>query len=152
MDWKTLFLSAEGRIGRRDFWIGFAIILVASFVLGLIPFLGAILGLLLIWPQICVHAKRLHDMGQTAWLMLIPTVFSLAAVTVMVMVGGVAALSGDASAIHGGAMMIVGLALLLSFLVGLAFLLWVGLSASQPGDNRFGPPALPLVQTGSGQG
>ena len=29
--------------------------------------------------------------------------------------------------------------LALSFLVGVAFLLWIGLTDSQPGENRFGP-------------
>ena len=33
MDWKTLFLDAKGRIGQKDFWIGFLIL----FVGGIIP-------------------------------------------------------------------------------------------------------------------
>lgn len=149
MDWKTLFLSGEGRIGRRDFWIGFLIIMAASFVLGFIPIIGAILGLVLIWPQVCIHAKRLHDMGRTAWLILIPMAVSLMAMIVVVAAGGVAALSGDASAVSGAAFGMIGLALLVSLLVSLAFLAWVGLTPSQPGDNQFGPPARQLVGTGT---
>ena len=149
MDWKTLFLSGEGRIGRRDFWIGFLIIMAASFLLGFIPIIGMIVGLALIWPQVCIHAKRLHDMGRTAWLMLIPMAISLGAMVVVAAVGGMAALSGDASAVTGAAFGVMGLALLISFVVSLAFLLWVGLTPSQPGDNRFGPPARQLVGTGA---
>ncbi|HEY9235099.1 MULTISPECIES: DUF805 domain-containing protein [Phenylobacterium] len=148
MDWKTLFLTPEGRIGRRDFWIGFAIIFAAGVVAGVIPLLGPLIGFLLIYPQVCVHAKRLHDMGRTAWLMLIPGAVFLGAMIVATMMGGLAAMSGDFGAVHGAAMMATGLAFMLSFLVGLAFLLWIGLTASQPGENRFGPPARSLVGTG----
>ena len=40
MDWKTLFLSANGRIGRQPFWIGVAILIVAGMVLNFIPIIG----------------------------------------------------------------------------------------------------------------
>lgn len=141
MDWKGLFLSAEGRIGRQNFWIGFAILFGASFVVNLIPVLGQIIGLLLLWPQVCIHAKRLHDMGHSGWLMLIPFGVSVLAGGIAVATGGAAIFAGGyeaAGAAMGAALLAFGLA----FLVGLGFLLWVGLTPSQPGDNRFGPAPL----------
>lgn len=140
MDWKRLFLSAEGRVGRRDFWIGFAIIFVASIVLGAIPVIGQIIGLLLIWPQVCVHAKRLHDMGRTAWLILIPFVVTIAAMGFVAVTGGLALMgaAGEDYETAAGAGAASGLAILVAFLVGVGFLLWVGLSPGQAGPNRFG--------------
>ncbi|WNG45919.1 DUF805 domain-containing protein [Archangium minus] len=155
MDWKTFFLSPEGRIERRDFWIGFAIIVVASFVLGVIPILGQLLGFLLLWPQICIHSKRLHDMGKTAWLQLIPFGATVIAMVLAAVSGGMAMMGaasmneqGDDSAAVGSAMAGMGAALGfmgLAFLVGLAFLLWVGLTKGEPGPNRFGPPPVSQV-------
>lgn len=154
MDWKFLFLSGDGRIGRKDFWLGFLLIMVASTVLGVIPILGQLIGLLLIWPQVCIHAKRLHDMGRTAWLMLAPFGFSLACMTLAFITGGVAMLGGGLmhevgaeAAGAGAAMAGMGMAALLmavAMLVGLAFLLWVGLTPSEPGENRYGAPAQPV--------
>ena len=152
MDWKTLFLTPEGRIGRRDFWIGFVIILVASVVLGVIPVLGQLIGIALLWPQICIHAKRLHDMGKTAWLMVVPFAVSFIAVGGAVIVGGAGVISagamGDNPAAVGAALAGMGAAmgfLGIALLVGLAFLLWVGLSRGEVGPNRFGPPPVSLT-------
>lgn len=144
MDWKYLFLSPTGRIGRREFWIGFAILFVASLVVNIIPVLGTLVGLALIYPQVCVQAKRLHDMGHTAWLMLIPFGVTILAMIMAMVSGGAAMFSGDyasAGAAMGGAL----LALSLAGLVSLGFLLWIGLTPSQAGDNRFGPQPAPAV-------
>jgi len=51
------------------------------------------------------------------------------------------AAAGSAMAGVGAASAVMGLAMLF----GLAFLLWVGLTPSQPGENRFGPPAQPVT-------
>jgi hypothetical protein len=38
MDWKALFFSADGRIGRSAFWIGWLVLLGVNVVLGWIRF------------------------------------------------------------------------------------------------------------------
>ncbi|WP_374571799.1 DUF805 domain-containing protein [Phenylobacterium sp.] len=154
MDWKFLFLTAEGRIRRRDFWIGFLIVTVASVVLNILPVLGQIIGLLLIWPQVCLGAKRLHDMGRTAWLMLVPFAVAVVCMTLAVTIAGagfVAALVLGASqaghAAAGSALAGLGAAsaiMSLAMFAGLGFLLWVGLTPTEPNENRYGPvPPLP---------
>src|SRR5258706_5284705 len=144
MDWNYLLLSPQGRIGRQDFWIGFAVVMGLSVLCNLVPIIGQIAGLLLLWPQACIHSKRLHDMGRSAWLMLIPFGVAIA-------IGGVAAVTRGLSGLgamtgHLGAAAASGaltlLALGCAFLVGLAFLLWVGLTPGQPGPNRFGESQL----------
>ena len=65
MNWQFLFLSANGRIGQKDFWIGFLILFVAGIILGMIPVLGQIISIALIYPWVCLYSKRLHDFGKT---------------------------------------------------------------------------------------
>lgn len=150
MDWKALFLSPNGRIGRRDFWIGFLIIFVASIVTNVIPVIGHLLGLLLLWPQVCIHAKRLHDASRSAWLMLIPFGVFIVCLVLALVTGGAAVVSAimmgnsgqdaaaTAAAMSGAAA--VGGFFALAVLVGFAFLLWVGLSKGTDGPNTYGPP------------
>lgn len=149
MDWKSLFLSADGRIGKKEFWIGWVILFAASIVLGMIPLIGQIASIALIYPSVCVFSKRLHDFGKSGWLAAVPYVVGLVGTIVAFMIGGAgifaAAMSGQggddpaaaAAAMSGmgGALAIFGLI----FLFYIAYTLWVGLSSGDPGENRYGP-------------
>ncbi len=83
MDWKYLFTSFEGRIGRQAYWMGILAMTAFAFIAGL---LEAILGtggeegygvitilasLALIYPAIALYAKRWHDRGKSGWWTLI---------------------------------------------------------------------------------
>jgi len=150
-DWKTLFFSFEGRTRRSHFWIAWLILFGVNTVLSLIPvlnvLLGWLVGLISIWPNLAISVKRLHDMGRPGWLIAIPWAAMIILTFVgLFMVAGGAIASGmtaeyaeaDPAAVF--AMMAPGFgAFALSCLVPLAFLLWIGLTDSQPGDNRFGP-------------
>jgi uncharacterized membrane protein YhaH (DUF805 family) len=152
MDWGKLFLSAEGRIGQKDFWIGVLILIVAWVVSHLAHIFAPLIWLLLIYPWVCVYAKRLHDFDKSGWMMLIPVVVGFLALIGAIVVGGVAAIgaiftaSTDSGADAGNWMAVLGaLGVALAFLciaaiVKLIFLLWVGLSRGDPGPNRYGPP------------
>jgi len=152
MNWQALFLSANGRIGQKDFWIGFAILFVAGIVLNFIPVIGQIAGILLIYPWVCVYSKRLHDMGKTGWLAAVPFGVFFVAMVLAVIAGG-AAMFGAASgsAVGAGsavaALGMIGLITMLAFLVWIAFTLWLGLSKGDPATNQYGPP--PVSPTGS---
>lgn len=148
MDWKTVFFSPEGRINRQTFWIAWLVLLGVNVVAGWIPLLGFILTLVTIWCSICIHSTRLHDMGRTGWLQVIPIVAWVVAFGVMIASVGAAILTAVAS---GGTDEIVAIALagglgggllamLVAFLVGLGFLLWIGLTPGEPASNRFGAP------------
>ena len=144
-DWKHLFFSFEGRTRRSHFWIGWLVCLGAGVVAGWLPLIGLVISIALIWPNLAITVKRLHDMGHTGWLAAIPYVVGI--------IGGIAAISMmgataimNASALEAedpaAIMALLGPAFglfALIFLVALGFLLWVGLTDSQRGDNRFGP-------------
>lgn len=144
-DWKQLFFSFEGRIRRSHFWIGWLVCLGAGVVAGWLPVIGAVISLALIWPNLAITVKRLHDMGHTGWLAAIPWVVGVVGGIVAVSMMGVSAVlnaraleNEDPAAI----LALIGPAfglLALMLLVCLGFLLWIGLTDSQRGDNRFGP-------------
>ena len=147
IDWKHLFLSFEGRTRRSHFWIAWLILLGVGVVTGWIPLVGMVISLVLIWPNLAIAVKRLHDMGRPGWLVLAPVGIAIVCMLAGFVVLGAGALAaGTVDAYDeaaGFAMMAaMGPALLLfavAALVGLAFLLWIGLTDSQPGENRFGP-------------
>ncbi|MFZ5670884.1 MAG: DUF805 domain-containing protein [Pseudomonadota bacterium] len=154
MDWKTLFFSAEGRIGRSAFWIGWLVLLGVNVVAGFIPLFGLLISLAAIYCSVCVFAKRLHDMGKSGWLQIWPILISIALVVGGVFMAGgpaiMAALShADDAAVGMAALAGMGgmmLAFLGAFVISFGFLLWVGLSSGQAGENRYGPaPAEPAV-------
>jgi uncharacterized membrane protein YhaH (DUF805 family) len=144
-DWKHLFFSFEGRIRRSHFWIGWLVCLGAGVVAGWLPLIGAIIGILLIWPNLAITVKRLHDMGHTGWLAAIPYAVGIVGSIIALSMMGVSAFM-NASALENedpaAIMALMGPAFglfALIFLVGIGFLLWIGLTDSQRGDNRFGP-------------
>jgi len=147
-DFKTALVSFKGRLRRQHFWISWLIVMGLSVVLGWIPFLGLLVSLALLWPWTVITIKRLHDMGKTGWLALVPWIGTLVGIVMMIMSVGMAAfrnpeyfenLENEDPALVlsmlGG--MMGGLAILV--LVNLAFLVWIGISDSQRGDNRYGP-------------
>jgi uncharacterized membrane protein YhaH (DUF805 family) len=70
MDWQQLFTSFDGRISRQPFWLGtlvlFGVNIVASLVFGG-GMLGAVVGLVLLYPSVAVTVKRWHDRGKSGW-------------------------------------------------------------------------------------
>ena len=156
MDWKTLFLSPEGRMGQRDYWIGMLILFVIWFLSPALHLLAPLTWLLLIYPGVCVYAKRLHDCGRSGWLILLPVVVAWAAFLLGLLFGGVGVIGALVTMATLGtsptawATLFAGLWVMLAFLsvaalAKLAFLLWVGLSPGDPGENRYGPPPVSLT-------
>lgn len=144
-DLQRLMLSFEGRTRRSHFWIGWLILLGAGVVAGWIPIIGFLISIALIWPNLAITAKRLHDMGHTAWLMVIPWVVNIVGGVFIFMSVGVTAIfnasaleNEDPAAILALLLPMVG-GLGLLALINLGFLLWIGLTDSQAGSNRFGP-------------
>ena len=67
----NLLFNPQGRILKNRFWQGLVVLTVASVIVTALPvYLGTMFGLLsllLIYPYICVYAKRFHDAGTTGW-------------------------------------------------------------------------------------
>ncbi|MNT18858.1 hypothetical protein D3C72_1540830 [compost metagenome] len=114
-------------------------------MLGWIPFLGIILSLAMIWPNIAIVVKRLHDMGKSGWFVVIPWVANIIGFVMIISAVGMAIITNPgafesedpAAALSMLGSMMGGLSIM--FLVNIAFLLWIGIADSQRGDNKFGP-------------
>lgn len=144
-DFKTALFSFEGRLRRSHFWIGWLICLGIGVVAGWIPLIGIVISIGLIWPNLAITVKRLHDMGLSGWLAAIPFVANVVGFIMMFASVGASVFLNLAGlenedpaailAVIGPVFGILGILLL----VNLGFLLWVGLTEGKPGPNKYGP-------------
>jgi len=151
MDWQFLLFNPNGRIGQKDFWIGAAILLGGNILANILPILGGLLWLLLIWVGICVYGKRLHDIGQTALIHLIPWALNFLVFILAVMMVGGAIISAWMSGGDVGPGLILsaggGLFSLMSMsvLIWAGYTIWLGLALGENGANQYGPePAIEM--------
>ena len=134
--WIALFTSPSGRISRLQFWLhGVLPLIVASIVLGWIPIIGQILTLAFFWCGICLAFKRFHDLGYPGWYSLFYLVPMLAAVVIL-------GLGMMMTSILGLAWLLAEVLWGIGMLVGLAQLIFVYVRVGEPGPNRFGPDPL----------
>jgi uncharacterized membrane protein YhaH (DUF805 family) len=125
----SLFTSAAGRASRSQF-LAALITLVAVMVF----YAYLVVGrsgqwslLVLVIPAIVLHARRLHDMGHSAWRLLIPGVLAVAAFALWL---GLLSFGAQLNAIVPPA----------ALLVSAAFALWGCVGKGQSAANRFGAP------------
>lgn len=77
MDWAYLLNSFEGRISRKTFWIGMAILVSAEILGHLVAQtlqgdrLSAIVDLAFTYPEFAIAAKRAHDRDLPIWILII---------------------------------------------------------------------------------
>ena len=127
--WNTLFVHPNGRTSRGHFLgalIPLAVIVLSYTYSG--PDLYAPWAVLvLLYPAVVLHVRRLHDMGRTGWLVLVPAALTLVAMGIW------------AKRISLGTQLdvVVPLAALVVFL---GFAVWGCLARGQAETNTFGPP------------
>ena len=135
-DLLPLLVSTDGVASRRDFWIAAAVLLIAGIVFGLLPIIGALASLALLYPWTCLSMQRLRDMGRSPRLALIPLSFCC----ISGLLGLVTLMGAGNPAMLAATVMLAGVTLLVSsiaMLVAVAFLLWIGLST---GSSDTQPP------------
>lgn len=137
MDWKFIFLSFQGRLNRKPYWLG-TIALLSLVIIGVfgVMFLTGgggvaaigVIYLLLLWPTLAIGVKRLHDRNRSAWWLV---VFYVVPTLLNVLVEG-----GDG---EGVGAMIFGLA---SLAISIWALVELGFLRGTVGANRYGPDPL----------
>ncbi|HET8918324.1 MAG TPA: DUF805 domain-containing protein [Xanthobacteraceae bacterium] len=77
MDWAYLLNSFEGRISRKTFWIGMAVLVSAEILGHLVAQtlqgdrLSAIVDLAFTYPEFAIAAKRAHDRDLPIWILIV---------------------------------------------------------------------------------
>ncbi len=139
MDWANLLLSFEGRIGRKTFWIGITILIVAElagyFVAEALQGdrLSAIFDLIFIYPEFAVTVKRAHDRDLPIWILI--TFFAGEAVLDLLTV---IELAGDKDQPS-----LISLMIAVPFTVLLvALLIELGFRRGTIGPNQYGPDPI----------
>ena len=131
MTWDTLFLNSKGRTPREHF-------VAAAIPLAIVVWWYVQAGpnvypqwslLVLLFPAVVLHARRLHDMGHSGWLLLVPTVLTVAALAIWDHRLDLGAQFNFA----------VPLAALIVFV---GFALWGCIGKGKAQANAFGPPAM----------
>jgi uncharacterized membrane protein YhaH (DUF805 family) len=130
--WNALFVQPNGRTSRRQF------------LLALLPLALGVLWyarkgpavdyvpwgvLVLLYPAVVLHVRRLHDMGRTGWLMVLPAVLAVVAMGIW------------ANRVSLGAQLDVAVPLA-ALVVFVGFALWGCIARGQASTNTFGPPLL----------
>ncbi len=150
MNIVNLLTGLQGRISRKQFWLGVAIIAVAEIILYLalgVPFftdstpdrrariVQAVVQILGLYPLVAVSLKRLHDRDQpTAWIWVIVAVTIIS--TIIDLLG-----LADSPNEMGTGFLIFGV---IGLVIGLGFLIELGFRRGTVGPNQYGPdPASP---------
>jgi uncharacterized membrane protein YhaH (DUF805 family)/uncharacterized membrane protein YphA (DoxX/SURF4 family) len=129
MIWDTLFVHPKGRTSRGHFT---AALIPLAFVVwsyaGWGPNMYAPWDLLvLLYPAVVLHARRMHDMGRSGWLLLAPAVLTL--VAMLIWARRISLGSQLDSAVP-----------LAALVVFVGFALWGCIGKGQTEVNSFGPP------------
>lgn len=134
-DWLSFYLSPNGRLSRREYWLyGVLAIFVSTLLIGWIPIVGQVFTLVTSWAGIAIAFKRCHDVGRSGWWLFLPLVPAIiSAIGMGIAAGSVNPTPGTAIAVVFG-------------------LIWLGLSVwlffailvrrGEAGPNRFGPDPL----------
>jgi uncharacterized membrane protein YhaH (DUF805 family) len=126
--WDTLFVNPKGRTSRDHFMAALIpLALVVWFYARSGPDIYAPWDLLvLLFPAVVLHARRLHDMGHNGWLLLAPAVLTIAAMAIW------------ARVVTLGAQLDVAVPVA-ALVVFVAVALWGCIGKSQAESNSFGP-------------
>jgi len=119
------YATLSGRSGRQEYGVFTAVNFLLSLILGSVPILGFIFGLVIIIPGLAVSVRRLHDLNRSGWFLLAP--YALLLIGVIALVSS----EGDSN----------GLAFIIFLLGGgvvFAMNIWMLFFKGSVGDNKFG--------------
>jgi uncharacterized membrane protein YhaH (DUF805 family) len=132
MNFDSLFVDPRGSTSRGDFVPALLTLLAAVLFYALLVKnrTGEFCLLVLVFPGFVLHARRLHDMGRSAWLLAVPVVLLVAALAIRL------------DYLHLGAQL-DGLVPLAAIILAAAFAVWGCIGNGRAEPIRSGMPAQP---------
>ncbi len=130
MIFESLFVNPNGRTSRGQFIAGLITLLaVVAFYALLVKGRTAQWSMLvLLFPAVILHVRRMHDMGRTAWLLLAPALLMVAAFAIWLRVASFGA-------------QLDAFVPLIALAVSAGFAIWGCIAKGQSEANRFGAAA-----------
>ena len=145
------YATFSGRAVRSEYWYWFLFGILASIAAAIVDALlrthGALRGLVslaLFLPGLAVAVRRLHDIGRSAWwllLLYLPTAVGAAFLAIGAIAIGVAIFGQRSGSGLGVAGLVIVLFGLVFFLAGLIFWVYTMTRPGEPGSNQYGPAA-----------
>jgi uncharacterized membrane protein YhaH (DUF805 family) len=128
-NFESLLVAAGGRTARRQFVPALVTLLavLAFYAYRVTGLTAHWCMLMLVLPAIVLHARRLHDMGRSAWVLLVPALLALAAFAVWL---HLMSFGAQLDAVVPPA----------ALAVSAAVALWGCIGQGQAATNRFGAP------------
>lgn len=120
------YATFRGRSARQEYVVFTIANFILSAILGLIPVVGGIFGLIIIIPGIAVAVRRLHDLNKSGWWLLAPYGIML--------IG----LIGIAATVEEGRAAVWVWVIALGGLAALVMSIWMIFTRGTVGRNRFG--------------
>jgi uncharacterized membrane protein YhaH (DUF805 family) len=139
IDWKYLFTSLEGRIARKIFWIGLAVLTGVGVPIQLLTiavageYAGLTVSLAFLYPGFALNVKRAHDRNRPSWI--IGLFYALIIAIVLMQIFELETVDGELTipfAIVGSIFVLAAIALTID----------LGFLRGTPGKNRYGPDPL----------
>jgi uncharacterized membrane protein YhaH (DUF805 family) len=129
MNFESLFVNPKGRTSRASFVPALIVMLavVAFYALLVGGRTGQFCLLVLVIPGVVLHARRLHDMGYTAWLLVAPAALMITAFAIWLKYASFGARLDSVVP-------------MIALVVAAAFALWGCLGKGQSEANRHGAP------------
>lgn len=129
MNFESLFVNPDGRTPRGPYVAALITLLavIAFYALLVTGRTAQWCLLVLLYPGFVLHARRLHDMGHSAWLLIVPLLLMIAAFAIWL---GLASFGATPDATVP----------MIALIVTAGFALWGCIGKGQPDANRFGAP------------
>jgi uncharacterized membrane protein YhaH (DUF805 family) len=120
------YATFRGRSARQEYVVFTIANFILSAILGLIPVVGGIFGLIIILPGLAVAVRRLHDLNKSGWWLLAPYGIML--------IG----LIGIAATVEEGRAALWVWVIVLGGVAALVMSIWMIFTRGTIGSNRFG--------------